>query len=244
MILAAGRGTRLGSLGLTSPKVLVEIGGEPLLGRHLRFLAADGFRKVVVNAHHLADQVALFVEAYRGPLEVEVVREPVLLGTAGGVRNALDRLGPEPFAVIYGDVFTNTPLIGLVRAHDERDAEATIALFRSAEAEGKGVVGIAPDGRVRSFVEKGPASGREAVVNAGIYVLDPAFVEATTEEGAEIDFGHDVFPAALASGRRVYGHVLAEPVIDVGTPEGLRSARALVSGAHGEISGTRGDPCT
>ena len=57
MILAAGRGTRLGALGRTTPKVLVEIGGQPLLARQLSYLAEAGVERVVVNAHHLAEQI-------------------------------------------------------------------------------------------------------------------------------------------------------------------------------------------
>ncbi|PYR87511.1 MAG: hypothetical protein DMF84_31500 [Acidobacteria bacterium] len=69
MILAAGRGTRLGTIGEETPKILLEIGGEPLLSRHLRYLEREGVRRVVVNAHHLAEQVQRFVNAYRGPID-------------------------------------------------------------------------------------------------------------------------------------------------------------------------------
>ncbi len=75
MILAAGRGTRLGSLGLSTPKVLVDIGGEPLLARHLRNLSDQGLRRVLINTYHLADAIVGFLQTYPGPAEVEVVRE-------------------------------------------------------------------------------------------------------------------------------------------------------------------------
>ena len=74
MILAAGRGTRLGSLGLSVPKVLVDIGGQPLLARNLDFLARQGVQRVVINVHHLAELVDAFVERYTGPLEIVVRR--------------------------------------------------------------------------------------------------------------------------------------------------------------------------
>src|SRR3954454_22943445 len=93
MVLAAGRGTRLGSLGLTVPKVLVDVGGRPLLERQLDYLAREGIERVVVNAHHLAEAVDSFAREYTGALELSVVTEVQLLGTAGGVRNALDVLG-------------------------------------------------------------------------------------------------------------------------------------------------------
>src|SRR3954471_19880334 len=114
MILAAGRGTRLGPLGLTVPKILVEIGGEPLLARQLRYLEREGAQRVVLNAHHLADQIADFVNGYPGPLELVLLVEPKLLGTARGVGNALPYLGDGAFLVLYGDVLVDEPLAPLI----------------------------------------------------------------------------------------------------------------------------------
>jgi mannose-1-phosphate guanylyltransferase len=233
MILAAGRGTRLGSLGLATAKVLVDVAGETLLERQLRYLLAQGCGRVVINAHHLADQVEAFAAAYRRPPEVEVVREAVLLGTAGGVKNALERIGSDPFLVLYGDVVIDASLDELFASHARTRADATVALYTTTETEGKGVVSLEGDGRVCSFVEKGPfRAGEAALVNAGVYVLSRRFVEETTPEGAETDFGHDVWPAAIAAGRRVFGHVVGGSVIDVGTPSGLTLARALLESSR------------
>ena len=117
MILAAGKGTRLGALGERTPKVLVDLGGKPLLSRHLSYLELQGVRRVVVNAHHLAVQVQEFMNAYNGPIETTCVVEQELLGTAGGVRNALEALGAEPFVVLYGDILIDEPLASLAAVH-------------------------------------------------------------------------------------------------------------------------------
>jgi NDP-sugar pyrophosphorylase family protein len=232
MILAAGRGTRLGSVGLATPKVLVTVAGETLLERQLRYLSAQGCDRVVVNAHHLADQIEAFAAAHRGPPEIEIVKEDVLLGTAGGVRNALAIIGSDPFLVLYGDVLIDESLDYMVASHARTRADATLALYTETDTEGKGVVELDEDGRVRSFVEKGGyRAGEAALINAGVYVLSREFVERTTPERAETDFGHDVWPAAIAAGRRLFGHVLAGSVIDVGTPTGLKLARARLEGS-------------
>jgi MurNAc alpha-1-phosphate uridylyltransferase len=70
IVLAAGRGTRLGALGERTPKVLVSVGGVPLLERHLDALARAGIERVVVNAHHLSSQIEVFAREYGGPLEL------------------------------------------------------------------------------------------------------------------------------------------------------------------------------
>jgi len=229
MILGAGRGTRLASMGLTVPKVLVEIGDRPLLERQVEYLRGEGIERVVVNAHHLAEAIESFARGYRGDVDVTVVREPVLLGTAGGVRNALDRLGDDPFFVLYGDVVVDAPLEPLARAHLGRGAAATVAVYETDDIEGKGTVEVDGDDRVLRFAEKDPTVPTPALVNAGLYLVDPDLV-AALPPGEERDFGHDVFPAALRAGRRILAHRLPAPVIDVGTPAGLAQARRAAAG--------------
>jgi mannose-1-phosphate guanylyltransferase len=84
LLLAAGLGTRLRPITLHTPKCLVSIGGEPLLGRWLRQLEAVGCEAVLVNTHHLAEQVKSFLQAWqRDGMAMQSVHEPELLGTAG-----------------------------------------------------------------------------------------------------------------------------------------------------------------
>jgi NDP-sugar pyrophosphorylase family protein len=225
MILAAGRGTRLGSLGQKTPKVLVDICGEPLLERQITYLKSGGIERVVVNVHHLADQVQAFVAENRRAAEVDVIVEKELLGTAGGVRNALSWLG-DSFVVLYGDVVVDEPIPALVSTHREARAVATIAVYETTQIEGKGVVETFPDGTASEFREKAAASsGSGALVNAGLYLLESSIV-CDLPPGLPLDFGSDVLPAALERQERIATHVLGEPVIDIGTPEGLRLARA------------------
>jgi NDP-sugar pyrophosphorylase family protein len=230
MILAAGRGTRLGNLGERVAKVLVAVGGEPLLSQHLTRLQRDGVEHVVVNAYHLVEQLESFAEAYEGPLELTLIREQRLLGTAGAVRNALRHLVPGPFLVLYGDVLVEESLLPLIAAHRRNAADATVAVHEALSGEGKGIVELDADGRVVGFVEKGLLREGRVLINSGIYVLEAEFVKSVPED-TELDFGHDVFPEAIDRGQRVFAHVLPAPVIDVGTPEGLALARARFSTA-------------
>src|SRR5215217_921579 len=89
IVLAAGLGTRLGSIGRNTPKVLLDVGGRTLLERHLDYLAAHAVRRVVVNAHHHAGRIRSFLDERELPVEAVCLVEERLLGTAGAVRNAL-----------------------------------------------------------------------------------------------------------------------------------------------------------
>lgn len=99
MILAAGRGERMRPLTDTTPKPLIPVRGRSMLDRSMDRLRAHGVRNLVINVHHLGEQIAAHVGAGRA----HIVREPALLETGGSVKNALPLLGQEPFFVLNGD---------------------------------------------------------------------------------------------------------------------------------------------
>jgi NDP-sugar pyrophosphorylase family protein len=229
MILAAGRGTRLGALGERTPKVLVDIGGEPLLARQLDFLAAAGVERVVVNAHHLAEQIVDFISHRRHPVEVEVSIEAELLGTAGGVRAALHRFDvASPVIVIYGDTIVDAPLRRVVASHISARADATIAVTWLEDTHGKGIVKVDEQGWIVEFLEK-PSHPRPGLANAGVYVVEPELM-ALAPERQFCDFAIDLFPHALGAGRRLRAEVIDVPADDIGTLDALARAQAA-SGA-------------
>jgi MurNAc alpha-1-phosphate uridylyltransferase len=98
MILAAGRGERMRPLTDTMPKPLIPVAGRSLLERSMERLAAHGVSNIVVNVHHLGQQI---VDRLNG--RARIVREDRLLDTGGSVKNALPYLGDGPFYVLNGD---------------------------------------------------------------------------------------------------------------------------------------------
>lgn len=106
MILAAGRGERLRPLTDSLPKPLIAVAGKPLIEYHLEKLAAYGIKDVVINCawlgHKLPEQLG---SGERWGVNIHYSHEAQALETAGGIANALDLLGDEPFLVINGDIF-------------------------------------------------------------------------------------------------------------------------------------------
>jgi MurNAc alpha-1-phosphate uridylyltransferase len=109
MILAAGRGERMRPLTDARPKPLLEVGGRPLIEWHLQSLARAGFREVVINLSWLGDQIAAHLGAgERFGVAIRYSEEgPEPLETGGGIFRALRWLGPGPFVVVNGDVWTD-----------------------------------------------------------------------------------------------------------------------------------------
>jgi NDP-sugar pyrophosphorylase family protein len=222
LLLAAGRGTRLGSLTDSVPKILVPVAGRPLLAHQLDYLAANDVDEVAINLHHHAGQVEEFLARSGTHLRVVASVEPELLGTAGALV-PLRRFLDERFVVLYGDVLTDAPLPPMVEAHDTRRPLATLACYESSELEGKGTIELDSAQRVVGFVEKGDGGGT-ALVNAGIYVCEPEVVDLVGEPPQ--DFGRDVWPRALAEGRDLLAFVIDASLRDVGTPQALSAANA------------------
>jgi MurNAc alpha-1-phosphate uridylyltransferase len=111
MILAAGRGERMRPLTERTPKPLLEVGGERLIERHLKRLAAAGFTNIVINLSWLGSQIRSCVgSGQRYGVEVRYSDEgPTALETAGGIFKALPLLGRGPFLVVNGDIWTDHP---------------------------------------------------------------------------------------------------------------------------------------
>lgn len=107
-ILAAGRGERMRPLTDLTPKPLLEVGGEPLIVHTLRRLKQAGIKEMVINLSWLGDQIERALgTGGRFGVNIEYSHEPDALETAGGIIQALPRLGPAPFLVVNGDVWTD-----------------------------------------------------------------------------------------------------------------------------------------
>ena len=164
-------------------------------------------------------------------LQIQYSVEEAPLGTAGSVKNA-EHLLDEPFLVISGDALTDIDLGSALRAHRERDAAVTMVLKRVQNPLEYGVIITDEQGRVRQFLEK-PSWGEvfSDTVNTGIYVLDPS-VLSLIPPGKMVDWSKDVFPALLAQGGSIYGHVAEGYWTDIGTIEEYMRATAITCKAR------------
>jgi MurNAc alpha-1-phosphate uridylyltransferase len=107
-ILAAGKGSRFRPFTLNTPKPLFKIKQKPLIVWHIERLQAAGCKEIVINLSVLGDQIkALLGNGSEYGVEIHYSEEAELLGTGGGVGNALSLLGKEPFILLSGDVWTD-----------------------------------------------------------------------------------------------------------------------------------------
>lgn len=219
IILVGGLGTRLRALYPDRPKALVPIRGRPFIAWMLDWLRAHRVERVHLAAGHLAGQLVEWA-AHQADPNLTVSHEPEPLGTGGGLRYALDRVAGDELLVLNGDSFVpELALHGWLAEPFPTDADCAIAVTR-IEAPGRyGSVQFNDQNRIEAFLEK--ADRPAGWVNAGVYRMRRTAMDAAPTRPA-FSLENDIFPA-LAQAGRLLAHPTPPPLLDMGTPEGIRA---------------------
>ncbi len=173
MILAAGLGTRLLPHTRRRPKPLFPVLGEPLIKRIVGQLRAAGLGPVVVNAHHLAEQIA---DCLAGEPDIILQREERELGTGGGLRLALPHFQDDPVLVTNGDIFHDIDYRQVLAGHQASGGPLTMVMqdlprFNSVPVAGDRVLGLPAGGRPAEV-----PPGARCLAFTGIHVVEPALL--------------------------------------------------------------------
>ena len=216
MILAAGRGERLRPLTDRIPKPLLPIAGEALIVHQIRWLHRAGITEIVINLHHLGEQIEERVGGGRDlGVNVHYSREATLLDTGGGVKAALPMLGPAPFLLLNGDIWTNYPFGQLTKI--EPSTGHLVLTPKPAHRD------TADFALVESRVRRN-GNSHDDLVFTGMAVLNPALF-ANAPEGPFNIARTLYFPAAAAG--RLTGEVFPGAWFDIGSPSQLKAVRRL-----------------
>jgi NDP-sugar pyrophosphorylase family protein len=209
MILAAGLGTRLLDLSSERPKPLLPVADVPLVRWALALLRRHGVDEVVVNAHHLGDQLV----AELGDEVTWSHEQPDILGTGGGVRRAAPLLGPDPFFVVNGKIVLAVDLDQVAALHARLGAAATLVVRRAAEAARWGAVDVDEAGaRVRAL------RGAGSYMFTGVHLVGPEVVARLPPSGAS-DIVADAYLPLLAAGAPIAAYVTEGYFWEHSTPE-------------------------
>jgi MurNAc alpha-1-phosphate uridylyltransferase len=143
MILAAGRGERMGELTRDIPKPLIRVRGKPLIEWHLEKLSTAGFKDIIINVCYLSKIIKDFVgDGSKWQLKVAYSEESPILETAGGINNALKLLGKDSFAVINADIFTNFDYAKLKLINLNNNSDGYLVLVKNPEHNHAGDFGL------------------------------------------------------------------------------------------------------
>ena len=227
-VLGAGLGTRLRPLTNVIPKPLLPIYGNRLITFALDHLIASGVERFVINTHHLSEQFAGFFtdQVYRGR-KVDLVHEPVLLETGGGIRNASSLFDQEPFLVYSGDILTDIDIGALLDFHFNSGSKVTLALRHTGLS-----TAVSFDPETNRVVDIGGLLGSElpgGIDFANVSVWNPEMTRKIPA-GRKISF-IPVLANAIRDGDRISGLVLdKQRWFNIGSrPEYLGIHHAVVS---------------
>lgn len=219
IVLAGGRGTRLGLGGI--PKALVPLAGMPLLDRTITTAVEHGVHDFLVMTGHLGDVLEERLgRGERFGARIDYVREETPLGTAGCFNLIRDRL-TEPFLVIYGDVLMDVDLQAFAAVAARNGGIGTLFAHPNDHPFDSDLLEVGNGDRILRVLPKphAPGSHHANLVSAALYVLSPAALDYVPREGLS-DWGRDVLPA-LAKAEALFAYRSVEYIKDMGTPERL-----------------------
>ena len=219
LLMAGGFGTRLRPLTDHLPKPLLRVGGRPILEHILQRFVEAGFETFYISVHYRAEMIkAYFGEGEKWGVTIRYLEEKTPLGTGGCLKLLPDALERD-LIVMNGDVLTEVDFTQLLAFHETHEAEATVCVRPYSHQIPFGVVETTGD-RMVAMVEK-PIYTH--FVNAGIYVLSPAFVEEVPEGRQDIP---DLLQRAVARGGKVATFPMHEYWRDIGRPDDFQQAQA------------------
>lgn len=221
VILAGGKGTRLGELTRDIPKPMIEIAGKPILLHQIELCKRYGVHTFYFIVNHLYEPIkAYFGDGTALGIQIHYYIEPQPLGTVGGVKAIASQLN-ETFLVLYGDVMLNMDLDQLYSFHVKKNADVTLVLHPNDHPYDSDLVEMDVESKITAFHSKPHEEGvfYRNLVNAGVYVFEPIILDAL-QANVKADFGKDIFPLWVNT-YQMYGYNTTEYLKDMGTPDRL-----------------------
>jgi aminoglycoside/choline kinase family phosphotransferase/dTDP-glucose pyrophosphorylase len=223
LILAAGLGTRLQPYTDHTPKPLFPVLGRPLLDITITNLIVAGCRAVIINTHHLPNQIESFIAQQSYSIPIQTRYEPNILGTGGAIKNVEDFWNDQPFMVINADIVTTIDLKSVYDYHCQHSHPATLVLsddadFNSVVCDGEGFVT-----KFQHRSDTKDRSSQTALTFTGIQVLDPEilnFIPAAAPSSSIDAYSH-----MIAAGKKIKAYLSNNAYWkDIGSPERYKSA--------------------
>ena len=218
VIMAGGKGTRLGELTQDSPKPMLKVAGRPILERIVLHLVGAGIRKIFIAVNYLSHVIEdHFGDGSNFGCTIQYIREKSPLGS-GGALALLEETPTSPLIVMNGDLVTDFRVRRMLQYHQKGKYLATMGLNHYNHRVPFGCVEL-EDGAVSNLKEKPLLS---ELINCGIYTLSPELLERVKPEFFPIT---ELFENCLKNDEPIGGYIIEEDWVDIGMPEELRHAQ-------------------
>jgi mannose-1-phosphate guanylyltransferase/phosphomannomutase len=231
IVLAAGKGTRLGNLTHEIPKPMLPVNGRPVLEHIISWLKINGFLDIGVNLYTMPKQISdYFGDGSKMGVNIHYVYETRLSGTAGAIPKFKDWLhNDDNFLVVYGDILTDQPLSFLIDAHNQHNAFATLLMHRRKASNS--FIELGSNGRIVNFIERpddiemkklGSDNPQGFLVNSAVQILSHESLDYIISNDCS-DLPRDVY-APNCKTKNIYGVELTGKRVAIDSPERYKSA--------------------
>ncbi len=228
IILSAGLGTRLRPVTHNIPKVMVPVGGKPLLEWHIGQFKKHGVREFFINLHYMPEVIKnYFGDGSMWEVKIVYAFEPQILGTAGGIKQFEPRLA-ENFFVMYGDMFSLVDYAKMAKAFFAKPKVlGMMVVGRNDHPQDSDLVEVDHDLRFLKVHTK-PHQYRKLADNmrtldAG-YILNKKIL-ANIPPATPYDLDRKLLPEVVAGGGIFYGYETDDYLYDIGTMERYRDVQ-------------------
>ena len=236
LLLAAGRGTRLGPLTANQPKPMIPIGGVPMIERIMGGIAAQTpIREFVLITGYKAD----ILESYLGDgskwgWQIEYVPQEVPRGVGDAVNTASSALTGAPFLMTYGDIMLDPVNYGHFASEYAQTGTSEIKAYVGlnwVDDPWAGAAVYLDDAKIIQRIQEKPAKGTATTHwnNAGLFIFDPLIFEYTAKIAPSARGEYelpDAITAMINDGYPTKGIALEGKWRDVGTPEDYAAINA------------------
>ena len=239
VILAAGKGTRMGALTKDTPKPMLLVNGKPVVEHIMRRMMAGGVTDFVLVTKYLAERIVdYFGDGSALGTRIEYVEQISNYGTGAALLSAKELSRGEPVMMTYADILTSTrTYANAIRVFREKGGNGVITLNWVADPCHGGAVIVGDDGRVMAVIEKPPEGQVPSNWNsAGIFAFDSLIFDYL-ERLAPSPRGEYELPDAMnsmiADGLALYPSYLEGDWLDVGTVEAIGVAEKMLAREDG-----------
>lgn len=225
MILAGGRAKRLGKSAKETPKVMIDVAGEPFISHQLKLLKRSGFDRAIILTGHLGDQIKEFVgDGSSFELAIEYSDDgSKSLGTGGAIQKSLSKVDDE-FAIIYGDSYLDTRFEPILYRFRKSGKHGLMTILKNCNHWHPSNVCFHQH-LVESYDKESPSADME-YIDFGFSILKKSAFDSFKKKKS-FDLG-EVFKE-LIEAKQLVGYEVSQRFYDIGTPEGLIEARAYLS---------------
>jgi mannose-1-phosphate guanylyltransferase/phosphomannomutase len=225
LILAGGKGTRMGENSNTIPKYLRELKSESLLKRQIRQLNESGFSTATVLVNDRKDMVLKHLTELNSSSLIRLVSDTKYTGTGGAITSALD-LNADHLLITYADTVFEIDIQKFIRFHASKNSDFTTLIHPNSHPWDSDRVVVDPEGRVRRLIKKTDTL-KEPTPNlclGGMILVRKTFIEEMYKDFVENKKWHsdlvgDFLTPRRIDSKRVFGYRTSEYIKDAGTPD-------------------------